>query len=104
MMRSGSARAPRQALASGARRLAAESVVVVFAVREPAAERHLTGLTELVVPGLVDGEARALLLSVITGPMDERVRARIVAETRGNPPALLELPPDLTPRGLGGGV
>jgi hypothetical protein len=38
------------------------------------AERHLTGLTELVVPGLVDDEARTLLLSVITGPMDERVR------------------------------
>src|ERR1700685_4537213 len=95
--------ASAQALAFVARRLAAESVVLVFAVREPAAERHLTGLPELVVPGLVDGEARALLLSVITGPMDERVRARIVAETRGNPLALLELPRGLTPRELAGG-
>jgi hypothetical protein len=51
-----------------------ENVQLVFAVREPTAERHLTGLTELVVPGLVDDEARTLLLSVITGPMDERVR------------------------------
>ena len=95
--------ASAQALAFVARRLAAESVALVFAVREPAAERHLTGLTELVVPGLVDGEARALLLSVITGPMDERVRDRIVAETRGNPLALLELPRGLTPQELAGG-
>ena len=95
--------ASAQALAFVARRLAAESVALVFAVREPAAERHLTGLPELVVPGLVDGEARALLLSVITGPMDERVRDRIVAETRGNPLALLELPHGLTPQELAGG-
>jgi DNA-binding CsgD family transcriptional regulator/tetratricopeptide (TPR) repeat protein len=95
--------ASAQALAFVARRLGAESVALVFAVREPAAERYLTGLTELVVPGLVDGEARALLLSVITGPMDERVRDRIVAETRGNPLALLELPRGLTPQELAGG-
>jgi DNA-binding CsgD family transcriptional regulator len=95
--------ASAQALAFVARRLAAESVVLVFAVREPAAERHLSGLPELVVPGLVEDEARTLLLSVITGPMDERVRDRIVAETRGNPLALLELPRDLTPRELAGG-
>jgi DNA-binding CsgD family transcriptional regulator/tetratricopeptide (TPR) repeat protein len=95
--------ASAQALGFVARRLAAESVVLVFAVREPAADRHLTGLTELVVPGLVDGEARGLLLSVITGPIDERVRDRIVAETRGNPLALLELPRGLTPQELAGG-
>jgi DNA-binding CsgD family transcriptional regulator len=95
--------ASTQALAFVARRLAAESVALVFAVREPAAERYLTGLTELVVPGLVDGEARALLLSAVTGPMDERVRDRIVAETHGNPLALLELPRGLTPQELAGG-
>jgi DNA-binding CsgD family transcriptional regulator/tetratricopeptide (TPR) repeat protein len=98
--------ASAQALAFVARRLAAESVALVFAVREPAAEHHLTGLTgltELVVPGLVDGEARALLESVTTGPIDERVRDRIVAETRGNPLALLELPRGLTPQELAGG-
>ena len=95
--------ASAQALAFVARRLGAESVALVFAVREPAAERYLTGLTELVVPGLVDSEARALLLSVITGPVDERVRDRIVAETRGNPLALLELPRGLTYQELAGG-
>src|SRR6202142_444579 len=95
--------ASAQALAFVARRLAAESVVLVFAVREPATERHLTGLPELVVPGLVDGEARALLLSVITGPMDERVRDRIVAETRGNLLALLELPRGMSAAELAGG-
>jgi DNA-binding CsgD family transcriptional regulator/tetratricopeptide (TPR) repeat protein len=95
--------ASAQALAFVARRLAAESVALVFAVREPAAERQLTGLTELAVSGLVDGEARGLLLSVITGPIDERVRDRIVAETRGNPLALLELPRGLTPQELAGG-
>src|SRR3984957_1484338 len=95
--------ASAQALAFVARRLAAESVVLCFALRKPAAERHLTGLPELVVPGLVEGEARGLLLSVITGPIDERVRDRIVAETRGNPLALLELPRGLTPQELAGG-
>src|SRR3984957_6784544 len=95
--------ASAQALAFVARRLAAESVALVFAVREPAAERHLTALPARGVPGLVEDEARTLLLSVITGPMDERVRDRIVAETRGNPLALLELPRDLTPRELAGG-
>jgi DNA-binding CsgD family transcriptional regulator len=95
--------ASAQALAFVARRLAAESVALVFAVREPAAEPQLTGLTELAVSGLVEGEARALLLSVITGPIDEPVRDRIVAETRGNPLALLELPRGLTPQELAGG-
>jgi DNA-binding CsgD family transcriptional regulator len=95
--------ASMQALAFTARRLAAESIALVFAVREPAAEHHLAGLTELVIPGLADGAARAVLLSVVTGPMDERVRDRIVAETRGNPLALLELPRGLTPQELAGG-
>jgi DNA-binding CsgD family transcriptional regulator len=95
--------ASTQALAFVARRLAAESVAMVFAVREPAADHLLAGLTELVIPGLVDGEARALLQSVVPGPMDERVRDRIVAETRGNPLALMELPRGLTPQELAGG-
>ena len=95
--------ASTQALAFTARRLAAESVAMVFAVRETAAEDHLAGLAEMVVPGLADSAARAVLLSVVTGPMDERVRDRIVAETRGNPLALLELPRGLTPQELAGG-
>jgi DNA-binding CsgD family transcriptional regulator/tetratricopeptide (TPR) repeat protein len=96
--------ASAQALAFVARRLGAESVGVVFAVREPAGERHLEGLAELVVGGLDDRDARALLEAVVAGPLDERVRDRIVAETRGNPLALLELPRGLTPAQLAGGL
>ena len=55
------------------------------------------------VEGLRDGDARALLASAIPGRLDERVRDRIVAETRGNPLALLELPRGLTPAELAGG-
>ena len=94
-------RASAQALAFVARRLLAEPVALVFAAREPGEE--FRGLPELVVGGLRDGDARALLGSVIPGPLDERVRDRIVAETRGNPLALLELPRGLTPAELAGG-
>ncbi|MCW2688389.1 MAG: LuxR family transcriptional regulator fused with ATPase domain, partial [Mycobacterium sp.] len=96
-------RASAQALAFVARRLGAESVGLVFTVRETGEERELAGLPELVVEGLDDRDARALLESVITGPLDERVRDRLVAETRGNPLALLELPRGLTPAELAGG-
>jgi DNA-binding CsgD family transcriptional regulator len=96
-------RASAQALAFVTRRLVAESVGVIFAVRESGNERDLAGLPELLVHGLADRDARALLASVITGPLDERVRDRIVAETRGNPLALLELPRGLTPAELAGG-
>ena len=97
-------RASAQALAFVARHLAAESVAIVFAVREPGGEQDLTGLPELVVRGLADGDARALLTSVVTGPLDERVRDRIVAETRGNPLALLELAARADAGGAGGRV
>src|SRR6266404_4136183 len=83
-------RASAQALAFVARRLLAEPVALVFATREPGEE--FRGLPELPVGGLREGDARELLGSVIGGPLDERVRDRIVAETRGNPVALLELP------------
>jgi hypothetical protein len=73
-----------------ARRLLADPVALVFATHEPGEE--FRGLPELLVEGLGDGDARELLGSVISGPLDERVRDRIVAETRGNPLALLELP------------
>ena len=94
-------RASAQALAFVARRLLAEPVALVFAAREPSEE--LAGLPELVVHGLRDGDARALLGSVLQGPLDERVRERLVAETHGNPLALLELPRALTPAELAGG-
>jgi hypothetical protein len=96
-------RASAQALAFVARRLLAESVAMVIAVREFRPERELVGPPELLVEGLSDGDARVLLDSVIHGPLDERVRDRIVAETRGNPLALLELPRGLTPAELAGG-
>src|SRR5215470_4765764 len=96
-------RATSQALAFVARRLTAGPVAVVFAVRQPVGEQDLAGLPELVVGGLADSDARALLDSVIHGPLDEQVRDRIVAETRGNPLALLELPRGLTPQELAGG-
>ena len=97
-------RASAQALAFVARRLVTESVALVFAVRQPGAEQDLAGLAELAVHGLPDDDARALLESVITGPLDERVRDRIVAESRGNPLALLELARGLTPEELAGGI
>jgi AAA ATPase domain len=94
-------RASVQALGFMARRLAAEPVGLVFAARVPGAE--LTGLPELVVEGLRDEDARALLDSALPGPVDARVRDLIVAETRGNPLALLELPRGLPPAELAGG-
>ncbi len=94
-------RASAQALGFVARRLAADPVGLVFAARFSGDE--LAGLPELVVAGLAEGDARALLDSVLAGPLDARVRDRIVAETRGNPLALLELPRGLTPAQLAGG-
>jgi DNA-binding CsgD family transcriptional regulator len=93
--------ASAQALAFVARRLQAESVALVFAVRGPGEE--LSGLPGLPVHGLGDADARAVLGTVLPGPLDERVRDRIVAETRGNPLALLELPRGLAPEELAGG-
>src|ERR1700729_666087 len=94
-------RASAQALVFVARRLLAESVALVLVAREPGDE--LEGLPRLAVEGLRNGDARALLGSAVRVPLDERVRERIVAETRGNPLALLELPRGLTPGELAGG-
>jgi DNA-binding CsgD family transcriptional regulator len=86
-----------------ARRLLAESVALVFGVRSDARDDVLAGLPELKVRGLGRRDATALLDSVVTGRMDGQVRDRIVAETRGNPLALLELPRGMTPEELAGG-
>src|SRR6201987_1677709 len=94
-------RASAQSLVFVARRLLAESVALVLATRDPSEE--LKGFPGLVVEGLRNGDARALLGSVLGVPLDDRVRERIVAETRGNPLALLELPRGLTPAELAGG-
>ena len=95
--------ATAQALAFVARRLGAESVSLVFAVRKPLGDRYFEGLPELAVSGLDDPDARKLLAEAVTSPIDERVRDRIVAETHGNPLALLELPRGLTVTQLAGG-
>jgi DNA-binding CsgD family transcriptional regulator len=92
-----------QTLAFVGRRLVAESVGLVFAMRDPADDQAFAGLPQLVVGGLLPEDARELLAAVIPGPLDERVRDRIVAETRGNPLALLELPRGLTSVELTGG-
>jgi DNA-binding CsgD family transcriptional regulator len=93
-------RASAQVLAFVARRLGAESIGLVFAERAPG---DLAGPAELGVGGLQEADARVLLDSVLTGPLDARVRDQLVAETRGNPLALLELPRGLTAAELAGG-
>jgi DNA-binding CsgD family transcriptional regulator len=88
-------------LAFVARRLLADPVGIVFAAREPGEElRHIA---ELEVRGLRDGDARAVLDSAVPFKLDERVRDRIIAEMRGNPLALLELPRGLSATQLAGG-
>ena len=94
-------RASAQAIAFVARRLATEPVTFVFGARVLTDE--IRGLPELVVEGLADGDARALLGSALPHRLDEPVLERIVAETHGNPLALLELPRGLTPAQLAGG-
>ncbi|MGW1781717.1 helix-turn-helix transcriptional regulator [Streptomyces sp. NPDC002143] len=99
-------RVSAQTLAFVARRLLAERVVLLFAVRTstPAAvDDQWVALRQLVIRGLRDDDACALLDSVVPGRLDERVRDRIVAETRGNPLALLELTRGSTAAELAGG-
>ena len=93
----------RQVLGFVARRVMAESVAIVVAVREPDASRDFEGLPELRLEGLAEGDARALLAGAVPGRLDGRVGDRIVAETRGNPLALLELPRHMTAAELAGG-
>jgi DNA-binding CsgD family transcriptional regulator len=93
--------ASAQVLGFLARRLEAESVGLVFGARIPTGD--LAGLPELVVEGLQVDDARALLESALTGPLDARVRDQIIAEAHGNPLALLELPRGQTAAELAGG-
>jgi len=99
-------RVSAQTLAFVARRLLAERVALVFAVRASTlgtGDDPLVGLRELVVRGLRDSDARELLDSVVPGRLDDRVSDRIVAETHGNPLALLELTRGLSVAELAGG-
>jgi DNA-binding CsgD family transcriptional regulator len=95
--------ASAQALAFVARRLDSESVALIFGTRDPANAGGLVGLPQLTLERLADGDARALLASVLPGRLDERVRDRIIEESGGNPLALLELPYGVTAAGLAGG-
>jgi DNA-binding CsgD family transcriptional regulator len=94
-------RASAQALAFVARRLGAESVALILATRVPYPD--LSDLPAMQITGLRAADARALLDAVLSGPLDERVRDQFVAETGGNPLALLELPRGLSVHHLAGG-
>ena len=80
-----------QTLAFVARRLQVEAVGILVSARDSLDEELMPGLPQLAVEGLQDAYARDLLSSAMTGPLDERVRERIVAETRGNPLALVQV-------------
>ncbi|MFG2944805.1 helix-turn-helix transcriptional regulator [Streptomyces adustus] len=88
-------RVSAQTLAFVARRMLAEPLALVFASRGQRGRDDLAGLPELTPGGLDDTDARALLDAAANGPMDERIRDRVLAEALGNPLALLELPHDL---------
>ena len=96
-------RVSSETLAFVARRLLAERVGLVFSVREQGEGQVLGGLPQLVLGGLDAEHAGSLLESMIPGPLDEQVKARIVDETRGNPLALIELPRGMSPAELAGG-
>ena len=91
MTLSGSTPSSVQALGFVARRLLAEPVAMVFSLREPTTTRALDGLPQLSLEGLDEADARALLSRVVPGRLDDLVRDRIIAETGGNPLALVEL-------------
>ena len=96
-------RSSAQVLSFVARRLQAESVIILFAGRDEDEPDELAGLPELRLERLSYADARALFASANIEPLDERVRDRIIAETRGNPLALLELPRGLSAGSLAGG-
>ena len=91
-----------QIVAFVGRRLLAEAVLLLIAVRETADERLLPALPTLTLDGLADDDARALLVAAIPGHLDEQIRDRM-AETHGNPLGLLELPRGMSPAELAGG-
>ena len=95
--------ASAQVLTFVARRLFAESLACVFAVRSTDDRHDLSGLPTMSVGGLRDDDARTLLRAALPGVIDHRVLERIMAEAHGNPLALLELPRGLTPTELAGG-
>jgi DNA-binding CsgD family transcriptional regulator/tetratricopeptide (TPR) repeat protein len=98
--------ASSQILGLVARRVRAEAVAIVIALRgsESDSPMHdIDGLPELLLGGLPDEDARTLLAGGVLGRLDSRIGDRVVAETRGNPLALLELPGQMTAAELAGG-
>jgi DNA-binding CsgD family transcriptional regulator len=97
--------ASAQVLAFVARRVESERLALLCAVRDPSDgdTRSFSGLPELQLAGLRGTDARDLLTTAIRRPLDDRVRERIVAEARGNPLALLELPRSAPPEQFAGG-
>ncbi|MEU2110919.1 AAA family ATPase [Streptomyces sp. NPDC019507] len=95
--------ASAKALAFLARRVSAESIALVFAAREPSRRPELDELPGHTLRPLGEADARALLAEAIRAPLDERVRDRVLAEARGNPLALVELPRTAGLAGMAGG-
>jgi DNA-binding CsgD family transcriptional regulator len=85
------------------RRLLAESVLLMMSIRETGEDRLFPALPDLTLDGLADVDARALLNEATPGKLDDRVRDRLVSETRGNPLALIELPRGMSRAELAGG-
>ena len=94
-------RASAQVLAFLARRLVAEKIALVLATRTVG--KALARLPELHIQAFGHRDARTLLESALTAPLDEQVLERLIVETHGNPLALMELPHGLTPTQLAGG-
>ena len=92
-----------EALGFVARRLVAEPMAMIFSLRASATTRALDGLPQLLVEGLDESDARALLSRSVPGLLDDHVRDRIVVETRGNPLALVELSRRMSPSERAGG-
>lgn len=95
--------ASAQALSFVGRRLEADAVVLLFAMRDASPSHGLESLPVLTLAGLSDDDASVLLTSKIQGRLDDQVRNRIIAEAHGNPLALLELPAAFTEEALAGG-
>ncbi|GAB3551445.1 LuxR family transcriptional regulator [Arthrobacter tumbae] len=101
--------ASAQVLTFVARRVAAERVLLVFSVRDSSDSDigevvdPCAGLPELRLEGLGEGDARTLLTAAFRAPLDDEVSDRIIAEARGNPLALLELPQGAHAAQLAGG-
>ena len=93
----------RQVVGFVGRRLQAEAVLLLFAVREAGDEQLFPALATLTLEGLTEEDAGALLMAAVPGQLDEQVRDRIVAETGGNPLRLLELPREMSQAELAGG-